>query len=217
MNNSIQETSKNINALSGSLNIDLIQYFNTQGNKMKNILIIVAHPKEDSFSFAIAKKYKEISLKQNHSVEILDLYRDENQQPFFTFEDANSLTTTTQMQYYQDKISKSQEIVFVFPYWWGSMPAILKNFFDWNLSKGFAFEYKKSRPVGLLQGKNIKVFTTSGAPYFIYMLTGANRRLKNMFKEQIVNFCGMKLESFKIFGGVDTNSSNTKNILEQIK
>ena len=106
---------------------------------MKNILIIVANPKENGFSFAMAHKYKEISVKQNHNVEILDLYRDENQQPFFTYKNANNLIITKEMKYYQEKILKSQEIVFIFPYWWGSMPAILKNFFDWNLSKRICF------------------------------------------------------------------------------
>ena len=83
--------------------------------------------------------------------------------------------------------------------------------------KGFAFEYVNSRPKGLLLNKTVKVFTTTGAPYFIYMLTGANRRLKNMFKEQIIEFCGMKLEEFNIFGGVDTSSKKTNEILSKIK
>ena len=117
---------------------------------MKNILIIVAHPKEDSFSFAMANTYKEASQERGDKVEILDLYRCEHQQPFFTFTDANGLTKTDDMKFYQEKITKANEIVFVFPYWWGSMPAILKNFFDWNLSKGFAFEYVDSRPKGLI-------------------------------------------------------------------
>jgi len=156
-------------------------------------------------------------LKKECLLTVVDLYRDEHQQPFFTYENANTLQTTKEMLYYQDKISKANEIVFIFPYWWGSMPAILKNFFDWNLSKGFAFEYVNSRPKGLLQNKTVKIFTTTGAPYFIYWLTGANRRLKNMFKEQIVEFCGMKLESFNSFGGIDTNSKNTDKILSKIK
>ena len=182
--------------------------------KMNNILIVVAHPKKESLSFAIANKYKEKNSNQN--VEILDLYSDENQQGFFTFENANNLTLTNEMKYYQAKISASDEIVFIFPYWWGSFPAILKNFFDWNLSKDFAFEYVNSRPKGLLQNKTVKVFTTTGAPKFIYTITGANRRLKNMFKEQIVEFCGMKLEEFNIYGGVATNKQNTNKILDSI-
>lgn len=43
-----------------------------------------------------------------------------------------------------------------------------------------------------------------------------NRRLKNMFKEQIVEFCEMKLEEFNIFSKVDTNSKNTDKILDKI-
>ncbi len=184
---------------------------------MKNILIIVAHPKEDSFSFAMANRYKEVTEENGSKVEILDLYRDKHQQGFLTYTDANEMAVTKQMLYYQEKIANADELVFVFPYWWGSMPAILKNFLDWNLTRGFAFEYVNSRPKGLLQGKSVKIFTTTGAPYFIYMLTGANRRLKNMFKSQIVEFCGMKLTECNIFGGVDTSAKKTAAILSKIK
>ena len=184
---------------------------------MKSILIIVAHPKQDSFSFAMADTYKTASEAKGDKVELLDLYRSEHQQPFFTYNDANDAPKTEAITYFQEKMSNADEIVFVFPYWWGSFPAILKNFMDTNLTKGFAFEYVNSRPKGLLNGKSVKVFTTTGAPKFIYTLTGANRRLKNMIKEQIVQFCGMRLDAFHIYGGVDTNKSNTDKILESIK
>jgi len=184
---------------------------------MKNILIIVAHPKVDSFSFAMAHAYKKNTEGKGNRVEMLDLYRDKHQQPFFTYDNANALTNNESMDYYQTKITWADDIVFVFPYWWGSFPAILKNFFDWNFSKGFAFHYVKSRPRGLLTGKSVKVFTSTGAPKFIYTITGANRRLKNMIKEQIVSFCGMKLEGCYIYGGLDTSAKNTDKILESIK
>jgi NAD(P)H dehydrogenase (quinone) len=183
---------------------------------MKNILIVVAHPKKDSFSFAMANRYKECSEDRGDNVDIIDLYRNEHQQPFFTYDDANNLSSNLAVEYYQEKITKADEIIFVFPYWWGSFPAILKNFFDWNLSRGFAFEYINSRPKGLLTDKSVKILTTTGAPNFIYTLTGANRRLKNMFREQIIEFCGMKLDGCYIFGGVDTNNKNIKKILDSI-
>lgn len=179
-------------------------------------LIIVANPKEDSFSFAIANKYKELTLKQNREVDVIDLYRDKNQQVFFTFENANTLKITSEMEYFQNKISEADELVFVFPYWWGSMPAILKNFIDWNFSRGFAFEYVNSRPKGLLTNKKVKIFTTTGAPHFIYKITGAHSRLKKMLKKQIVEFCGMKLDAFNIYGGVGRSKDNTEDILKKI-
>jgi len=184
---------------------------------MKNILIIVAHPKQESLSFAMLETYKQVSLQQSHTVDVIDLYRCEHQQPFFNFDDDYAKKPTVAMKYFQDKITWADELVFIFPYWWGSMPAILKNFIDWNLSKGFAFEYVNSRPKGLLEGKRIKLFTTTGAPWIFYKITGAHRRLKHMWKAQIIEFCGMRLVSFNIFGGIDTAGKNGARVLEKIE
>jgi len=181
------------------------------------ILIIVANPKKDSFSFAMANRYKKLALKQNHKVEIIDLYREEHQQGFFAYESANGVKITKEMAYFHEKIGQAQELVFIFPYWWGSMPAIMKNFIDWNFSRGFAFEYVNSRPKGLLTDKKVRIYTTTGAPTFFYKITGARSRLKKMLEKQIINFCGMKMSSFQMFGGVDTSSKNTAKILQKIK
>lgn len=183
---------------------------------MHNVLIILAHPKSDSLNHSIANLYRQEKEAQGKNVELLDLYKCDVQQKFFTFEDTNKPEFTQEMKYFQNKIDCAQELVFVFPYWWGSSPAILKNFLDWNFSKDFAFTYENSRPVGLLD-KQVTVFTTTGAPSLVYTITGANRRLKKMWKDQIINFCGMKLKSFNIYGGVDTNKKNIENILEKVQ
>ena len=182
-----------------------------------NVLIIIANPKVDSFSFAMANKYKELALTKGYKVETIDLYRSKYQQPFFSYENANGLKNTYEMDFFQSKIAQADELVFIFPYWWGSMPAILKNFIDWNLSRGFAFEYVNSRPKGLLTDKNVKIFTTTGAPSFIYKITGANNRLKKMFQKQIIEFCGMKLKAFNIYGGIDKSKTKTSAILDKIQ
>lgn len=181
-----------------------------------NILIIVANPKKASFSFAMTNKYKDLAEKANHNVKVLDLYRCEHQQPFYTYENANEIEPTTEMKFFQAEIAKANEIIFVFPYWWGSMPAILKNFIDWNLSRGFAFKYVNSRPKGLLVNKTVKVFTTTGAPSFYYKITGAHQRLRKMFQKQIIDFCGMKLVGCYIYGGVDKSNNNAESILNSI-
>jgi len=183
---------------------------------MSKILIIVAHPKIDSLSMAMAQKYKDIKESMGLEVELLDLYREENPQPFFTYEDSNNISTDS-MKKYQKKIEDANELVFVFPYWWGSYPAILHNFIDWNFSRGFAFEYVDSRPKGRLQGRSVTVFTTTGAPSFVYALSGANRRIKTTFKKQVVEFCGMNLRSFNIFGGVDSSTAKSDKILQKVE
>ncbi len=183
-----------------------------------SVLIIVAHPKTDSLSFTIAKAYESAAKAAGKQVAFLDLYRDTYQQPWFTYDkDPYDRKPTDTMLYYQKKISDADEIVFVFPYWWGSMPAILKNFFDWNFSMGFAAVFENGRPKGLLSDKHVKVFTSTGTPRFLYTLTGANRRLKQMFKQQIIEFCGMRLDAFEIFGGIDANGVKVDKILHRVR
>ena len=183
---------------------------------MQNILIITAHPKEKSFTSAMADTYGKSAQQHGHTIELLDLYRCDHPQPFVTYDDANHIEVTDAVKFYQAKIAWADEIIFVFPYWWGSMPAILKNFLDANLLRGFAFEYVDSRPQGMLQGKSVRILTTTGAPSFIYTITGAKRRLCCMWKKQIVEFCGMTLAGCHIYGGVDTRGKNTEKILGKI-
>lgn len=180
---------------------------------MKNILLILAHPNKGSLNHSIAMYYKKEKEKNGDYIEFIDLYNEKNQQTFYKQE----TTKTKEMEYFQQKILKADELVFIFPYWWGSIPAILKNWIDWNLSVDFAFKYKNSRPIGLLTNKKVTIITTTGAPKIYYDITGANRRLKNMWKEQIIIFCGMKLNSFNIFGSIDTENKNIQKILERVK
>jgi NAD(P)H dehydrogenase (quinone) len=182
-----------------------------------NSLIIVAHPKKDSFSFAMVEKYKKLLKEKSHNMKLIDLYREKNQQPFFYFDNANKVNKTPEMAYFQSKIEWANEIVFIFPYWWGGMPSILKNFIEWNFSKGFAFKYVNSTPKGLLTNKSVRIYTTTGAPTFIYKITGANRRLKKTIQQQIIEFCGMKLTSFNIYGGLDKSTTNPIKILGKIE
>lgn len=184
---------------------------------MKNILIIVANPKTTSLSFAIANKYKTLAEQAGHQVDMLDLYRCEHLQPFFTFEKYSKVANTPSMSFYQEKIQKADELVFVFPFWWGSMPAILKNFIDWNFSVNFAFRYTDSKPIGLLTGKQAKVFTTTGGPFIHYWITGAYGRLRKMLVNQIIGFCGMDLKEFNAFGGIDSRHFNPESVLSRIK
>jgi len=68
-----------------------------------------------------------------------------------------------------------------------------------------------------LVNKTVKVYTTTGAPSFIYKINGANRRLKKTMKNQIFEFCGMKLTNFNIFGGLDKSGTKPSSILEKMK
>lgn len=133
-------------------------------------LIIIAQPSSKGFTHKIAETYKKASESYGDEVEILDLYKKENYQPYLEFEDMKVLWDDPNREKFQQKISDSDELVFIFPIWWWSMPAIMKNFIDSNFSAGFAYKFQKwkSVPKKLLLGKTAKIFATCDGIKYMY-------------------------------------------------
>jgi len=182
---------------------------------MKKTLIITAHPSEHNLTKGISDIYQEVRLEQNATVEVIDLYQDK-QLPYLSFNSNSDMAILSDEQkYYQEKVTWADEIVFIYPFWWGTMPAILKNWIDSVLTMGFAAKYgENGRPMGLLQGKSVRVISTSGAPTFFYCINGIRRANKKIWKQTIVEFCGMKFDGYHLFGGMDTKSKKVDKMLK---
>jgi len=185
---------------------------------MKKILIITAHPSEKNLTKGIADIFLEAKESKGHNVEVVDLYKDK-QLPFLEYATNSDMATLSDEQkYYQEKVTWADEIVFVYPFWWGTMPAILKNWVDSVLTMGFAAKYgDNGRPIGLLQGKSVRIFSTSGAPTFLYCLNGIRRANKKIWKQTIVEFCGMKFQGYHLFGGMDTKAKNVEKMFKCVR
>ena len=184
----------------------------------KNILIITAHPSDKNLTKGISDIYVEEKEKQGHTIDLVDLYTDK-QLPFVAYKSNDDLKNLSdEVKYYQEKVTWADEIVFVYPFWWGTYPAILKNWVDAVLTMGFAAKYgENGRPIGLLQGKRVRVISTSGAPTFIYCLNGIRRANKKIWKQTIVEFCGMKFDGYHLFGGMDTKAKKVEKMFTCIK
>lgn len=171
-----------------------------------NILIITAHPATWGFAHKIAERYQAEKESRGHNTQVLDLYQDKAQ-VFLPFEAIQDLVTTDEQQYYQDKISWADELVFVYPIWWGAMPAIMKNWIDWNFASGFAFRFTaEGKQEKLLTGKTARVFATGDGPRFMYWLV---RPMMSMLIGQgILGFCGIKQLSFDLFPEMVKNKND---------
>jgi NAD(P)H dehydrogenase (quinone) len=182
-----------------------------------NILIITAHPSSKGFSHRIANAYMDAATTKGHKVEILDLYKSPRQD-FLTFEDKHDERPeeVTIRKSYQDKIALADELVFVHPMWWGSMPAIMKNWIDVNFSGGFSHTYKNGKPVPLLTAKRAKVFITSDAPAFLYWILFKPYAITWTFI--ILRFVGIKTDCVKLYGN-KRKRSEEENLafLEKVK
>jgi len=99
---------------------------------------------------------------------------------------------------FQDKISWADELVFISPIWQMGVPAIMKNFFDVNLTAGFAFKYTKEGLVKLLSQKRAQFFLTADGPSWIYKIY--NPFLRYMTLGGFLSaYCGIKITSMVTF------------------
>ena len=167
-----------------------------------NTIIVTAHPSSVGHTHRIAQAYREAREKQGHHVELLNLYAPENQLPFLAFESMKQWPISPEKNRMKELLSRSDELVFVHPVWWGAPPAILKNWIDHMFEAGFAFRYNKDGKIEkLFAGKTAKVFVTCGAPGFIYHLMFFP--LKTFWKTAVLGFCGVKLTDLSVLGSMD--------------
>jgi 1,4-dihydroxy-2-naphthoate octaprenyltransferase/putative NADPH-quinone reductase len=92
-----------------------------------------------------------------------------------------------------DDMIWADHLVFVYPAWWGTMPALLKGFLDRTLLPGVAFT---RRPDGgpmvkLWKGKTAQLITTMDTPLKVYR-KAHNAPGDNAMRHSALGFCGIE-------------------------
>ncbi|MBO0475344.1 NAD(P)H dehydrogenase (quinone) [Enterococcus sp. DIV0840] len=180
------------------------------------ILIIYAYPNTTGYTHAILNNIHQGTEQQN-TVKIIDLYK-ENFDPVLVF---NEQKKRRNMQFdeetaiYREQILWADHLIFIFPIWWGGMPAILKGFIDKVFSKGFAYKYKGSLPVGLLKEKSAWIITTEDAPKWYKKLF--QQDYGTILKKQVLNMFGIKkVKHYSLSSMKNLNDTQRKNFLQKM-
>lgn len=130
------------------------------------VTIVFSHPWHGSFNKVILDTITSRLDKENKPYAIIDLHKD-NFNPVFSEEELSVYNQGKALDplvlKYQEIIRQSHEMIFIFPNWWNTMPAILKGFFDKVLLKDFAFNYEGGFNPLLNINKSL-VITTSEKP-----------------------------------------------------
>ncbi len=111
----------------------------------------------------------------------------------------------------QEDLAWAQHWVILYPIWLGSMPAILKGFFEQVARPGFAFGAARGRglPRKLLAGRSARVFVTMGMPAFFYRWYYRSHSLKSL-ERNILAFIGIAPVRASIVGMVEGVSATTR-------
>ncbi|NRB47470.1 MAG: NAD(P)H-dependent oxidoreductase [Saprospiraceae bacterium] len=142
---------------------------------MKNILLVFAHPEPKSMNGLLKSRAMEVLTQMGYQVKVRDLYALDfpiggkadfpfYKSDFFDLQLAQAEAERSNRQpafikQEQEALEWADAIVFQFPLWWYSVPAILKSYFDHVFSVGFAYAGRFA-----LEGKKYMLSFTTGAP-----------------------------------------------------
>ena len=181
----------------------------------RKILVILGHPSSTSLCSAISDSYVDGAERTEKEVRKI-LIGDLNFDPVLKNGYGEVQGLEADLIKAQELIVWADHLVFVYPNWWGSMPALLKGFFDRTFIPGFAFKYgeKSSQWDKLLSGKTAHLIVTMDTPalYYrwFYRMPGHNQ-----MKRTILGFCGIKVTKITEFYSVKTAAD--KKIEEWLK
>jgi len=141
------------------------------------VLLIYAHPNPESFVHAAMEQLRKGLEHGGHEVQTVDLYG-EAFDPVLVVNSVRrrrDLLHDAYTERYRSLIAAADHLIFVYPVWWHSMPAIMRGFIERTFVSGFAYSFKgKSAasvlPDGLLRGKKVWCVYTLDAPAFVSWL-----------------------------------------------
>ena len=172
-------------------------------------LIIKSHPYAGSFNEGVAQTVIEAAKEKGHEVSEIDLVMD-GFNPVMTGEDlkawSQGQSVDPLVKKYQQKIEKADILVFPFPAWWGTMPAVLKGFCDKVLLPNWAYKKGAFGTLnGLLTTKKAIVINTTETPLWIFRLWFHNP-VRGAFIKDTLHVCGIKVIKFKQFDHMASGS-----------
>lgn len=165
-------------------------------------LIILGHPDSKSLCFDIANSYEEGAIEKGAEVQRINL-SDLSFNPNLKYGYRLKQNLEEDLVEAQKAIKWATHLVFVYPVWWGGVPALLKGFIDRVFLPGFAF--KETDEVHeierLLKNKTGRLIVTSGAPTYWLHLQYFHPAV-NMMKKAVLEFCGVESIQILSFGSV---------------
>jgi putative NADPH-quinone reductase len=165
-----------------------------------NILIVFAHPEPQSFNGALVRTAVAALKAAGHAVQVSDLYA----LPFEPRSDRRNFTTVRDAAFYKQqaeelyaaehngfaadiemelqKLAWADVMIWQFPLWWFSVPAVLKGWVDRVFAMGRAYGNGQLYENGPFQGKRALLSLTTGGGAADYLPTGLQGELAGILR-----------------------------------
>ena len=176
----------------------------------KRILMILGTPKNTSLCTALGEAYAQGARDKGHVVRQLKL-GEMTFDPILRGGYEQSQVLEPDLLEAQRQIHWAEHLVFVYPVWWGGIPALLKGFFDRTFLPGFAFKYRNRSQLWdkLLSGRTADLLVTMDTPpwYFRWIYGAPAHR---QMTRTILGFSGIKTRRLSEFAPVRPSSEEQR-------
>ena len=184
----------------------------------KKILVILGQPQRHSYGGALMQAYVEGA--RAAGAELRELYLGEIK---FTACASTTLQNPVELEPdlrdAQAAIKWADHLVFVYPIWWGTIPALLKGFIERVFQPGFAVNFREKSPLWdkLLTGRSARLIVSLNTPAWIYRWY-FGRPGHNTMKKTILGFCGVKPVRITEIGPIrGSTEAKRKKWLQQVR
>ncbi len=145
------------------------------------ILVVTAHPEENSFNASLADKSTHVLRQAGDIVTFIDLYKENfdpresrycysdriNPERFDAMLEQRHHWSTCQLpediKGYINQLQRADLLILHFPFWWFGMPAILKGWMDRVFVYGGLYNSRQRHENGVMKGKRALMVVTAGA------------------------------------------------------
>ncbi|MBO6900102.1 MAG: NAD(P)H-dependent oxidoreductase [Rhizobiaceae bacterium] len=177
-----------------------------------NILFVLAHPEPKSFNARLVELGRQHFERNGNTVEVSDLYGQrfdpvEKADHYACRADGNVFAPLAEQRHaYREKalpcdieveigkLERADLVIFQFPVWWHSTPAILKGWLDRVFVAGGLYTSRMRYDRGYFRGKRALCSVTSGAPEEVFVPGGRGGEISQIlwslqFSLHYMGFC----------------------------
>jgi putative NADPH-quinone reductase len=177
---------------------------------MSTALIIDGHPDARSLTAELARRYA-----AGHGDARILAVRDLEFDPSLRFGYRQRMELEPDLIDAKRALAEAATVVVFTPLWWGSVPALLKGFFDRALLPQQEYRYSKlGLPEGLLPARNGRLFLLADTPWFLTPFTGLPAQTH--VARGTLRFCGVRsVRTTRMLGVKDASPERITSWLER--
>lgn len=141
------------------------------------VLVVYCHPNPKSFTHAVLEAVLAGLRKADAEVRVIDLHA-ERFDPVLVVDEEHRRRDLDQVEAtrpHRELVAWCEQMIFVYPVWWGGFPAMLKGWIDRVFVSGLTYTFRDRPrtavlPTGLMRGKDACFFYTLDTPALLSFL-----------------------------------------------